>query len=418
MPYIAWLAIATVLFLAGIGLLVADRKLFDPGRLTDPGPMRQLMVIAAWVLVVVGMALGLSLTLGIFSAIAAPTVLAMVVGKRRVGQRYLLLSTLVLATERRMPLAPALEAFASETGGPLSRRSLRLAALLRAGCPLPEAIERVPGVVPAEAVATISVGCETGAIDEAMREALDDYESYEPLWDQMSGKFLYFSFLLAFGMLISAFLMLKIVPEFQKIFLDFGVELPHLTQAINTVARFLSNSFLFVPIAIFLVGLPCFYLTARFVGWGGWEMFSGLPLVRRYHVAPTLNALALIADRGMPFPRGIKLLADTYPAWPVRRRLQGVLVDIEAGGDWAVSLRRRGLIKATELAVLQAAERLGNLPWALREMAASSRRRLVYRLHGLLQVLFVFVICGFGLLVGLFVVAYFLPLIILIQQMT
>jgi len=76
------------------------------------------------------------------------------------------------------------------------------------------------------------------------------------------------------------------------------------------------------------------------------------------------------------------------------------------------------LIKRAELAVLKSAQRVGNLPWALREMAASSRRRLAYRLQGVAQVLFVLVIVSFGLMIGTFYISYFLPLIRLIQSLT
>ena len=47
-------------------------------------------------------------------------------------------------------------------------------------------------------------------------------------------------------------------------------------------------------------------------------------------------------------------------------------------------------------AVLQAAQRVGNLPWAMQEMADSARRRFFYRLQGIIQTVFPFAVVGFG----------------------
>ncbi len=91
---------------------------------------------------------------------------------------------------------------------------------------------------------------------------------------------------------------------------------------------------------------------------------------------------------------------------------------VKAGESWALSLARNGRLGEADLAVLLSAQRLGNLPWAMREMADSNRRRLVYRAQILLQFLFPMVILIYAALVLWFVTAYFLPLVKLIQVLT
>jgi type II secretory pathway component PulF len=110
-------------------------------------------------------------------------------------------------------------------------------------------------------------------------------------------------------------------------------------------------------------------------------------------------------------------LAGTYPQANIRRKLSYVGVDIHRGGDWCESLRRHGLIKRADMAVLKAAQRVGNLPWAMHEMADSNRRRLAYRLNALVQLAYPPVIICVGLIVMFIVVALFYPLITLIQRL-
>ena len=96
-------------------------------------------------------------------------------------------------------------------------------------------------------------------------------------------------------------------------------------------------------------------------------------------------------------------------------RLVRVKRDVEHGSDWVESLSDHGLIRPLDEAVLKSAERVGNLPWALEEMAASNDRRLGYRLQLVLQMLFPLTIIGIGALVFIFAVAYFSPLVKLIK---
>ena len=74
------------------------------------------------------------------------------------------------------------------------------------------------------------------------------------------------------------------------------------------------------------------------------------------------------------------------------------------------------IIRRTEHAILQAAQRAGNLPWAMQEMADSARRRFFYKLQALVQTAFPFALIGLGLVVMYIVVALFWPLVTLIER--
>ncbi len=130
-----------------------------------------------------------------------------------------------------------------------------------------------------------------------------------------------------------------------------------------------------------------------------------------------LDTLALAAAQQRPIVDGIAALARTYPNPDIRRRLRRAGIDAEGGQDWCESLCRRGLICRPEMAVLQAAQRVGNLPWALREMADSARRRFVYRLQAIAHLAFPPLVIVIGLAVMFVVVALFVPLISLIEAL-
>jgi type II secretory pathway component PulF len=287
------------------------------------------------------------------------------------------------------------------------------------------------------------------------------------------GRFCYLSAIIFVMMVTISFIMLKIVPVFQKMFEEFGLKLPALTILMVGVAKqatFVSVvvattiSALTIPVALYLIFFlmhvagrlwpidpnqslfpyvvrqtvramlalsvfllllvfwpPIFFLGSFALILAGWFP-RDLPLIwrifKRYDGALMMRGLALTVRRGMPLPPAMYLVADCYPMTIAGGRLRWAADRAAAGMDWRDSLRQTGLIGQAEAAVLGTAERVGNLDWALEEMADSAIRRQIYRAQALLQVLFPAVMLVLGLVVGLFVIGLFIPIVSLIQGLT
>ena len=110
-------------------------------------------------------------------------------------------------------------------------------------------------------------------------------------------------------------------------------------------------------------------------------------------------------------------LANHYPTAWVRRRLRLVWSEVQAGADWIESLRRYRLIRASDAVVLSSAAAVGNLAWALHELAETAERRLATRVQAVIQTLFPVLVMFLGALVFLIGVAYFAPLVVLISRL-
>jgi type II secretory pathway component PulF len=332
-------------------------------------------------------------------------------------QQYGLLWLLTVSAERFMPLAPAIEAFADERGGRHSNRAKRLVRLLNSGVSLPDGLDFCPGLLPPYSVPMIRVGHETGTLAQALRQAATIYNQHEPIWVAINAKMLYLFYAPVFGFMVLMFIMLKIVPSFEKIFKDFGTALPPMTQLLIGVASVTCNYWFFL-LPFFLLGpLLLFYAPIRYFGWTTFDLPGMGRFTRRLDSAQVLDTLALVAQQQRPLNEGIVAMAQSYPKSHIRRRLREAAVDISAGRDWCESLLWHGLIRRPELAILHSAQRVGNLPWALHEMADSVRRRLAYRMQAMAQLLFPPVVILMGLVVMFIVVALFLPLISLIQHL-
>ena len=338
--------------------------------------------------------------------------------KFRASRQYGLLWLLTVSAERSMPLVPAIEAFAKERCGLFSRRAKRLAAMLNEGVSLPDALDRCPGLLPRYAVPMIRVGHETGTLAPALRQASTAYNLHEPVWMAINGRIAYLFLLPVLGLGILTFIMMQIVPAFQKIFADFDTSLPLMTVALIGVTNlFFQFGFLLLPLYL-LALLLMVHILMRYFGLIDTDLPGVTRITRRFDSANILDTLAVVAGQQRSLSEGIAALASCYPKKNIRQRLLQATADIEMGRDWCESLLWHGLIRRPEAAILQSAQRVGNLAWALREMAESVRRRLIYRLQAITQVLFPPIVVLMGLVVMFIVVALFLPLISLISNLS
>ena len=385
-----------------------------------------------WVLAIVGyMVMSAALFNGA-AVISWPVLivsLIVVLRRKRATEQDALVGVIAIAAGREMPLAPGIEAFADQTGWNSGRRARSLATLLDQGWALADAVEALPRTVSRPARVLIRAGSNLGALAPALHEVATSRARHQPALRAVVGRLAYLFWMGLIGQAIVAFVAYFIVPKFEAIFKDFGIELPAITQFVSGSFRSLGSLgtgiglselaiFLLLRFGIWfaelaLVVLLILELTGR--GLGPFTPFSWL--TRRRDAALILRALALAVDAGRPIDPTVETLAETFPSRSIRRRLRRATRDLANGEPWVDSLRLAGLLTRSEAGVLDAASRAGNLAWALREVASLGERRWADRLQVGSQLAFFAAMLMAGALVFLIAVAYFLPLIELISKL-
>jgi protein transport protein HofC len=347
-------------------------------------------------------------------AIGAGVILA----RRRSTQQDSLLVILAIAAEGNMPLAPTVAAFADQYKGSYRRRIMSLAAELDSGRSVPEALESVRRVVSRDALLMARVGEQTGRLPQALRLAASSRASQLPIWTAIATRLAYLLAVLLVMQTICGFMLYYIVPKFEAIFKDFGVPLPEPTIGMIQGSHFLIKYGLITAWIPPLEVLLLIFLPFSFAGWVNYDVPFFDRLLKRRHMALILRALSLAVDAGKPIEVGLTTLASHYPTLWVRRKLIKVDDQVQLGESWISALERQGIIKTSDAQVLLSASEVGNLAWALRELAETAERRLAFRFQAVIQTLFPLVIIGLGLLVGFLAVAFFTPLVVLIGRLS
>jgi len=386
----------------------------EPWRLSH---LMGLVVVAAVVIWMLLLFPGFAILTIIVIAAAAIMATGFLRGKRRAARQDALLAVMAIAAEKEMPLAPAVAAYASQYGRGTQRPMLRLAHMLNSGVSLSESLMTAPGLLSQDAVLLARVGEQAGGLPKALRAGATARASSLPILTAIASRITYVLALLTAMQAIMGFLLYFILPKLESIFKDFGISLPTPTLLVIQATHTLMAGSPIVLLLILAQIVLMILLPFKIMSWWNFQITLLDRLFRRRHTALILRALSLVVGEGRPIALGLECLARNYPTRWVRHRLIEVEEDVRRGEDWCMSLWRHGLIRSADGALLSSAQTTGNLAWAMRELADTSDRRSFIHFQAIVQMLFPLVILALGFMVLLVAVAYFLPLIRLIERL-
>jgi type II secretory pathway component PulF len=370
--------------------------------------------LAAWCMVLSPLLLfGL---FGIFAGVPLLMVAVYWVAARRARQGQFLW-VLAMSVEHSLPLAEEVEGFALSRWRHTARPYLELAARLREGRPLNVALS-LSGVLPRPLVQELSAAESSGRLATTLREMAVRFTArlqHSRFDNSLAVAGVYLWSTLAVLVTLTAFLSYWIVPKLLSIFEDFDAELPLLTKWMVVAVSSQSRN---VPALLALLGVPVVLgMLVLIVGVWGWGDLNVPLLMRwfpRWDAPAVLRSLAHGVRGSRPLPEAIQELGELHHRADVRERIARMSLTVSAGGTLASALAAEGYVRPAEQDALEWSARAGHLAWALAALADCQERASNYRVRIWMELVKPLFVLAVGVLVALFVVSLFLPLVSLV----
>ncbi|MCL2119401.1 MAG: type II secretion system F family protein [Planctomycetaceae bacterium] len=333
-------------------------------------------------------------------------------------RRRVMLSLIQTAMETGTPPAEMIRAYAASCSR-FFRKSLdRLADSLERGLSPAAALGQNPGLARYDVCGILALGAD----EKQTLQTLEDisHDSRNRALSESNSVFRV-GYLLALCLPIfpvTIFLMMWIVPQYIKIFEDFGISLPPLTMAIVRFTEFFIDFwFLFAPIVPVVIAALVFYLimqtdvvTAR--------PFGLRRLFRSLDAARFLRIFCTGLKNQVPIPDSIDTYQRVAGSSYLKDTAKRINTKIQNGGNWIDAFRGAGMVTSRESRLLETAERTGNLPVVIDQIATS--KELKHSGTSDLVSKFVFIPCilFIGTLVGLIVIGMFMPIVELTRALS
>ncbi|MDR1957751.1 MAG: type II secretion system F family protein [Planctomycetaceae bacterium] len=323
------------------------------------------------------------------------------------------------ALETKTSLAAMVRMYALECYSPLYADKLNVfAAELERGKTLSQALFVEPGLVRYDAAGIIQLGSDSG---QSLRilESINSEERNRTFIRSLSiVRFYYLCSLVPYLGLVASFLICWIVPQLEKIFMDFGMRLPWVTTTVIAVSNFLKEFWILFVLGLIALSVFLLFWILMATGIIMLRPFGFRRLFRSADSARLLRMLSVGIGKNVPIPHVIDTYRNVTPSGYLADRALQVRQLIVNGSDWIGTLRKKKYLTAAEASLLTTAERTGNADAVLGRIAQSRELAQIDQMDFYGKMLFLPCMLAIGFFIGFFVIAMFLPLITLIQALS
>jgi type IV pilus assembly protein PilC len=355
-----------------------------------------------------------------------------------------------------LPILRSLRILAGQAKGGRLKYSLEdTCEEIEAGSTLSEGMAKSPKCFNRLYVNMIKAGEAGGALELILQRLADFQERSESLKRKVKGAMIYPAVVISVAVGILTFIMIKIVPEFEKIFEEFDLELPPMTLLLVAVSNWCVRFWYLIP------GVPlCIWLIIKLIrkfkhGRIGWDQFIiKVPifgnLIEKNILARTTRTLGTLVASGVPILEALNITRDTAGNATFEKLYSKVSEAIREGEAIAKPMKENSipgfhpvaaffwfcfiggpiglliyLMKMKQRIVddivvnmVDVGEETGELDTMLYKVADTYDEEVAVLTEGLTKLMEPLLILFLGGMVGFIVIALFIPLVKLIEGLS
>jgi type IV pilus assembly protein PilC len=299
---------------------------------------------------------------------------------------------------------------------PLADTLVKVRKDVEAGLPLSDALERHPKVFNQLFVAMTRAGETGGMLESALLRVADQIESEDSLRRQVKSAMVYPAVIMSFAAIVLIALMVFLVPVFEKIFNDFGGELPLITKITVMVSDFLT--------ARWYIGIAgAVALVVAFKKWKAsdrghkqWDTirlkfpFQIGKIVQKVALARWSRTLSALTTAGVPLLQALDITGKTAGNWVIEKAMGDVIENVKRGGTIAAPLKDAAIFPTMVTHMIGVGEETGALDTMLSKVADFYEDQVEAAVKSLTSILEPLMIVIVGAIVGFIIIAMYMPM--------
>jgi type IV pilus assembly protein PilC len=338
---------------------------------------------------------------------------------RKISAQDISLFSRQLATmmESGVPMVQSFEIIEGGQKNPnMSKLINKVKTDIQSGLSLSEALSKHPVHFDELYCNLVAAGEKAGVLDEL----LDTIAIYKERTEEIKGKIkkaMYYPaavLVVAFG--VSALLLLKVVPQFEEMFKDFGADLPGLTQMVVAASKALQANFLFYLMVVIGVIIGFIMLKKRSLKFSHAldRLSLKLPIVgnilNNAAIARFARTLSTTFAAGVPLVEGLDTVAGAVGNVVYSDAVHKIKNDVSTGHQLQMAMQQVGIFPHMVVSMASIGEESGNLDAMLGKVADYYEQEVANDVDAMSSLIEPLVMVVIGLLVGVMIVAMYLPI--------
>jgi type IV pilus assembly protein PilC len=264
-------------------------------------------------------------------------------------------------------------------------------------------------------VYSLQIGEETGKLIEVLQDLAKFYQNKIKQRRKIVSALTYPCVVLSTSMGAVFFMLKFVVPMFGDVFKRFGGHLPWITEKIIGVSEAMENNFFRFVILILLIAAFLFLTrkTEQFRKVSS-QFLLRVPmvgnLIQKIYLARFCNSMRLLINARLPLLRAIALSRQMIGYYPIESSLQKVEDDIMKGKSLHQSLQQFSVYPSKMIQLVKVGEETNQMDYFFAKISEQYIEEVEYKTSTLSSMMEPLIIIFLGLIVGVILIAMYLPL--------
>jgi type IV pilus assembly protein PilC len=286
---------------------------------------------------------------------------------------------------------------------------------------LSEAFARHPRVFSRLYVAMVEAGEAGGILDTVLDRVALQLEKEQKIRSRVKGAMVYPVIVLIFSVLTLNGMLLFLIPVFEKIFAQLNGQLPALTLAVVGASNLMRGWWFIVVPFWFVLLFGFFYAKRTEPGRQLWDRFRlRFPLrigdtVRKITLARFARTLATLVAAGVDIIKALEITSQAAGNWVVETALVDVRNRVREGASIAQPLLDHDAFPPMVAHMVRVGEETGELDTMLGKIADFYEEEVDTAIGALTSIIEPVLMILVGLMVGVIVIAMYLPMFKMLQ---
>ena len=346
-------------------------------------------------------------------------------GMTRVKPKELMVLTRQMATlvNAGLPLVRSLEVLEKQTKNTVLKSALyEMVDSIKSGSTFAESLTQHPKIFDKLYVNMVRAGELGGVLDKVLLSLSEFMEKLQKIKGKVVSAMVYPAVVMTMATLILIFLMIFIIPQFEKIFTDVlgeGSQLPPLTVLVIGISSFMMSKWWLI-IAVVVGSVILFRVMAATTG--GRKIVDKLKLklpmfgslIVKSSISRMTRTLGTLMDSGVPVLQALTIVRETSGNVVLADAINSVHDSVKEGENMAPPMDATKLFPPMVISMVEVGEETGELPDMLMRIADNYEEEVDNAVNALTSIIEPVMIVALAFIVGTIVIALFLPLIKLI----
>jgi type IV pilus assembly protein PilC len=293
---------------------------------------------------------------------------------------------------------------------------LSLKSSISSGTTLADALSKYPDSFNYLYCNLIRTGEKSGTLDKVLKQLSKYLERIEFLKRKIRNALIYpiAVMVIAFG--VSLILLLFVIPEFQKIFTNAGIQLPLVTRYVISLSDFLRH-YWWLLIAVIMLLIWGYKSTikkneqfAYFIDKLKLRIFIIGPIIQKSIIARFTSTLAITLNSGLPIVDSMKSMINIMGNRVFANGIKKISEELTSGHQLSSAMAETKIFPVMTMQMIAVGEAAGELPTMLNSVADYYQEEIDDIANNLSTLLEPVIIVVLGIIIGTFVVAMYLPI--------